>query len=347
MTNDIRKNIMLIESIILDESFKDAQAKFSTTANPDEVKSYIEKFKELSKRNIIKGQDKDIGFWIKGDWVDFKKFVDSNSTVVTKRQSKVEQKKDSIVVYKDDNKQVVIPLTQEASIQYGKNTAWCTAYYKSSNHFVGYFYGDKVTLFYVLFADGKKYACVFHPEQSDKIKCFDQADKIMSFTKFKKATGISMKDIQNWYNSNKIKIEDSRDLDNASEEFQIAVVNGNSRAIEYIDNPSEKVKLAAVTEDGRAIEYIDNPSEEIQLAAVKNYGRAIMYIVDNGIVPSEEVQLAAITENGDAIKYIIKKGIVPSEELQLAAVTSSRYAIEHIDNPSEKVKELHKKLWEQ
>ena len=59
MTNNIRKNIMLIESIILDESFKDAQQKFSTTANPDEVKSYIEKFKELSKRNIIKGQDKD------------------------------------------------------------------------------------------------------------------------------------------------------------------------------------------------------------------------------------------------------------------------------------------------
>ena len=34
MINDIRKNIMLIESIILDESFKDAQAKFSNTANP-------------------------------------------------------------------------------------------------------------------------------------------------------------------------------------------------------------------------------------------------------------------------------------------------------------------------
>ena len=75
MTNDIRNHIMLIESIILDESFKDAQIKFSTTANPDEVKSYIEKFKELSKRNIIKGQ---------GDWSDFKQFVDS--TVVTNRK---------------------------------------------------------------------------------------------------------------------------------------------------------------------------------------------------------------------------------------------------------------------
>ena len=128
MTNDIRKNIMLIESIILDESFKDAQQKFSTIASSEEVKSYIEKFKELSKRNIIKGQDKDIGYWIKGDWDSFKKFIDNNSAVITKRQAKVDQKKDSIVVYKDDNKRVVIPLTKEASIQYGKNTSWCTAY---------------------------------------------------------------------------------------------------------------------------------------------------------------------------------------------------------------------------
>lgn len=179
MTNDIRKHIMLIESIILDESFKDAQQKFSTTANPDEVKEYLDKFKELSKRNIIKGQDKDIGTWIKGDWDSFKKFVDNNSSVVTKRQSKVEQKKDSIFVYKDDNKQVVIPLTKEASIQYGKNTSWCTAYTEVKNHFVDYFYFNKITLFYVLFKDGNKYACAFHPEYTDTIKCFDQEDKDM------------------------------------------------------------------------------------------------------------------------------------------------------------------------
>ena len=156
---------MLIESIILDESFKDAQQKFSTTANPDEVKEYIAKFKELSKRNIIKGQDKDIGFWIKGDWDSFKKFVDSNSVVITKRQSKATQKKDSIVVYKDEDKQVVIPLTKEASIQYGKNTAWCTAYTDAPNQFIKYFYTNNVTLFYVLFKDGNKYACAFHPEK--------------------------------------------------------------------------------------------------------------------------------------------------------------------------------------
>ena len=356
MTNDIRKNIMLIESIILDESFKDAQIKFSASTSSEEVKQYIEKFKELSKRNIIKGQDKDIGFWIKGDWVDFKKFVDSNSTVVTKRQTKAIQKKDSIVVYNDEEKQVVVPLTREASIQYGKNTAWCTAYTDAPNQFIKYFYINKITLFYVLFADGNKYACAFHPARPDTIECFNQADKSMRFGEFEEATGITKEDIQNWYNSNKTKIEDSRDLNSVSEEVQIAAVTQHWSAIIAIRNPSEEVQLAAVKKYGRAIEHITNPteevqlaavtqdgyaiggiifkgiipSEEVQLAAVKNRGGAIEDIMDKGIEPSEGVQLAAVTQDGYAIVYIINKGIVPSEQVQLAAVTQYRYAIMYI-----------------
>ena len=371
MTNDIRKHIMLIDSIILDESFKDAQAKFSASTSSEEVKQYLDKFKELSKRNIIKGQDKDIGTWIKGDWDSFKKFVDSNSSVQTNRQTKAVQKKDSIVVYKDDTKQVVIPLTKEASIQYGKNTAWCTAYTDAPNQFIKYFYMRKITLFYVLFKDGNKYACAFHPEHADTIECFDKADKSMTFKKFEKSTGITKEDIQNWYNSNKTKIEDSRDLNKLSEEAQLDAVNEDGTAIEYIENPSEQVQLAAVNQSSYAIFEIMAkgivPSEEVQLAVVNKNGYVIKYIIAKGISPSEKVQLAAVTQDGSAIEYIVKKGIVPSEQVQLAAVTqdgraieyirnpSERVqlaavtqdgaAIEYIDNPTEKVKALHKKLW--
>ena len=337
MTSDIRKNIMLIESIILDESFKDAQQKFSTSAPSEEVKQYLDTFKELAKRNIIKGQDKDIGKWIKGDWESFKEFVDVNSNVVSKRQTKATQKKDSIVVHSDSEKQVVIPLTKEASIQYGKHTKWCTSAIKSKNYFIDYFYANKITLFYVLFKDGDKYACAFHPDKPDTIECFDQQDKSMSFGKFEEATGISKKDIQNWYNSNKTKIEDSRDLNNATEEVQLYTVNQNGLAFEHIDNPTEKVQLAAVNQDGSAIRHIYEkgivPSEEVQLAAVNQDGSAIEHI-DN---PSEELQLAAVNQSGDAIQEIFDKGIVPSEKVQIAAVSQSRYAIMHIDNPSEQV----------
>ena len=287
----------------------------------------------MSKRNIIKGQDKDIGYWIKGDWDSFKKFIDNNSAVITKRQAKVDQKKDSIVVYKDDNKRVVIPLTKEASIQYGKNTSWCTAYTEVKNHFIDYFYMKKVTLFYVLFKDGNKYACAFHPKQSNKIECFDQADRIMHFNKFEEVTGISMVDMHNWYNSNKTKIEDIRNLNKCSDEFQIAVVKDSWRAIGHIKNPSVEVQLAAIKTNAEAIKYIVKkaivPSEEVQLAAVSEYGGAIEYI-DN---PTEKAQLAAVTQNGLAIKHIDN----PSEEVQLAAVKQTGYAIKHIANPSEEL----------
>ena len=207
-------------------------------------------------------------FWIKGDWSDFKQFVDSNSTVVTNRQTKATQKKDSIVVYKDEEKQVVIPLSKEASIQYGKNTKWCTAATESENYFIEYFYVNKVALFYVLFKDGNKYACAFNPEESDTIECFDQQDTSMHFDEFEEATGISKKDIHNWYSSNKTKIEGGRDLNKCSEEVQLAAVKEYGTAIEYIDNPSEEVQIAAVGKNGYAIQFIDNPSEEVQLVVM-------------------------------------------------------------------------------
>ena len=72
MTGDIQKNITLIESIMLDESFKDAKTKFSKEAPLDIVGEYLDKFRELSTRNKIDQADKDISKWI-GGWAEFKK----------------------------------------------------------------------------------------------------------------------------------------------------------------------------------------------------------------------------------------------------------------------------------
>jgi hypothetical protein len=108
--------------------------------------------------------------------------------------------------------------------------------------------------------------------------------------------------------------------------IQLAAVNQNERAIQYIKNPSEAVQLAAVNQRGYVLEYIDNPSEAVQMAAVNQYGYAIQYI-DN---PAPELQLAAVKQNGDAIEYIDN----PSEAVQLAAVNQSGYAIQYIDNPA-------------
>jgi len=99
------------------------------------------------------------------------------------------------------------------------------------------------------------------------------------------------------------------------------------------ENPSEQVQLAAVQQNGNAIEYIDNPSEAVQLAAVQQNGNAIKYIIRKGIIPSERVQLAAVQQDWFAIEYIDN----PSEEVQLAAVQQNLYVIGDIKNPNESV----------
>jgi hypothetical protein len=48
---------------------------------------------------------------------------------------------------------------------------------------------------------------------------------------------------------------------------QIAAVQKDPYAIQYIKNPSEQVQIAAVKQDGYAIKYIKKPSEQVQLAA--------------------------------------------------------------------------------
>ena len=93
-----------------------------------------------------------------------------------------------------------------------------------------------------------------------------------------------------------------------------------------INNMSDEEQLAAVKRDGWAIRFIKNPSIEVQLAAVKQYVYAIQWIEN----PSPAVQLAAVKQDGYVIQYIKD----PSIEVQLAAAKKSGYAIKYIENPS-------------
>ena len=281
--------------------------------------------------------EKDISRWIKVGWDDFKKFVDSKKEVQSKSEVKAIHKKDSIRVHQDEEKIVVIPLSKEASIHYGKNTDWCTAYTKAPNQFTKYFYIKGITLFYVLFKNGDKYACAFHPDQPDTIECFDQADNNIKYNKFSDATGISKNDIHGWYSSNKGLIMKLQDISKLDEEARIELVKDEGYVIKGIKNPSEAIQLVAVNQNGRSIQHIDNPTEKVQLIAVSQDGWMIQYIIDKGITPSEAVQLAAIEKDGWMIQYIIKKGITPSEAVQLAAIEKDGRLIQHIDNPSEEV----------
>ena len=83
---------------------------------------------------------------------------------------------------------------------------------------------------------------------------------------------------------------------NADDRARISAIFNEVKYSDKIDSEMlelEKNQLAAVNEDGYAIEYIQNPSEELQLAAVSKYGSSIRYIQN----PSERVKKLA-RENG-------------------------------------------------
>lgn len=142
---DIQKYIKMIEEAnegtTLLESYKDARDKFSSEEDENIVNQYLDTFKQLSKQDKIKGQNKDISYWIKQGWEPFKEFVDKaseqfSSTQVKKR--KAFKTDDSIVLYQDEETIVVIPLTENASCYYGKHTHWCTAAQSEDNKFGAY-----------------------------------------------------------------------------------------------------------------------------------------------------------------------------------------------------------------
>lgn len=95
--------------------------------------------------------------------------------------------------------------------------------------------------------------------------------------------------------------------------------------------PSERVQLAAVNQNYHAINFIENPSEDVQLAAINKTPHALAYIIrkgpsKNGTL-SEKVQLTAVKKNPDVIKYLINAGIPLSDEVKAAA---GRYFEHHL-----------------
>ncbi|ASV44060.1 hypothetical protein PBI_SCTP2_45 [Salicola phage SCTP-2] len=310
------------------ESYKDAQSKFAQEASEEEVKQYLDTFKQLAKKGTVSGQEKDIGYWIKQGWNSFKEFVDSKSQEKSKSEVKKSKKKDSIIAHEDNEKMVVIPLTKDASCYYGKNTKWCTSG-NENNKFNEYFYLKNIVLFYVYMkTNNEKFAAVYS-KMLNKFEYFNNMDEGIDESQFKKQTDITTDELYIWYNENEEKIESMRDINNASEEDQLNIIQLNINKFPSIKNPSEKLQLEAVKEDGLIIKQIKNPSDDVKLEAIKNKPSSIDFI-DN---PTEEMKMKAVTQSGPSIRFIDN----PTEEMKMKAVKYNGENIQFIDNPSEEV----------
>ena len=344
---------------IIKEGYKEVQQKYITAGiDPQSVEKTFTSYKDLVNRNQVSGNERNIDWWGKQSFDQFKAFVDeksSNHSTTQVKRSKIPGK--SINLVDNENWHIVIPLDKDSSCFHGKNSDWCTTK-PNQSHFEQYFYADEVILIYCKNNKTSGMWAIAAHKNTDRIEMFDQNDNSITKEAFNSQTGLDVDKIVAEALKHQPNISSSRDAykeaiarikkyltsddylgrNSQVEKDLILTKNGNLCSI-YMQKFGKEdyplsIQLSAVTQNDWAIKYIDNPSEKIQLAAVTQYGEAIQYIKN----PSEEVQLAAVTKNGLAIEYIIHNGIIPSEKVKLAAVTEDGRAIEYIDNPSEAVK---------
>jgi len=222
------------------------------------------------------------------------------------------------LLYNDDQIKVVIPRTKAAAQFFGKGTRWCTAA-ENNNRFA--YYNKKGPL-YIVILKGTNAKYQFHWESN---QFMDTKDEGINPNELARKYPILWK----IFKPIAVKNKSLALHQNPTETMQLAAVQQDGRAIQYLKNPSEAIQLAAVQQDGRAIQYLENPSEAIQLAAMRRGGKLIRYLKN----PSEAVQLSAVQQDGWAIKYLKN----PSEAMQLAALQQRGRLIEYLKNPSEAV----------
>lgn len=319
------------------ESFKDAKAKFTQEEDLQVVEQYLDSFRSLVKKGIVKGKDKDIGTWIKKGWHEFEEFVDAISSTESKSQVKKSKKSDSILVHDDDQKTVVVPLTRDASFFYGKGTKWCTTSTGYKNRFADYFYGQGVTFFYVLMKNGDKYAAEIQYNdftESFENKFYDDSDKKIEDQKFHNETGISLETIFGWLNRHKDTIEKHRRLIDVSPEKVKELLLADPAILPNIDMPSDDILVDVVKEHGLFLIHnglLRNPSETIKKAIACTFPEGINVLKNTGHDLSDEIKKAAIKEHPHAIKYIDDQ----TNELQQIAISVNYKSASHIKEPTQ------------
>ena len=134
------------------ESFVDSKNKWIRQGiDPTEVELAIDFYRGLKTRNIIKGPETDIGFWMSKSFEEFKTFIDQFKNVKTKTQVKTEIGNDAETVFENDRAIVIVPKTHQASCKYGAGTKWCTTS-KESSHWNQYIM-QNVRFYYILTKD--------------------------------------------------------------------------------------------------------------------------------------------------------------------------------------------------
>ena len=185
------KIIDLFESKQDWELLKKSLLHSDSKPNNNDVNDYINKFKELIKKQIINGKEKDIhGFWRKLPtdkiWESFQQFVNNKANEISKN-SELNNSGEKIILRDDNQWLILIPLNKAASCYYGTNTDWCISK-RNQNYFEEYFYENKSILIFIINKlQKKKWAIDYHKNDMATI-IYNQLNNEINYEIFKTQT---------------------------------------------------------------------------------------------------------------------------------------------------------------
>jgi hypothetical protein len=176
--------IIKLKDLIIESTFDDAFLKWKTEGvNETDIELYIDKFKILKNRNVIRGSESDISQWIKGSFEEFRKFVDEKDEKYQQIVATKSTGRDIDRIFENDKVIIISPNTWEASCKYGAGTRWCISGHvrKHWNNYTNH--GIKFYFIIPKQNRDKKYAVAVYVNGVEK-EIYDELDKIISEDEF-------------------------------------------------------------------------------------------------------------------------------------------------------------------
>jgi len=192
---------MLSFKSFIDEDYKTTALKFVASGiDKAQVDDYIKKFKELSNKQKLAGDEKNIDFWAKKTFSNFKEFVDKKQVEVTKSSVKKDSGKSIDITTPEQRSagwNIIIPLNKESSCYHGTGTDWCVSK-REHDYFNQYFYSGGINLIFCLNDKKEKWAIAIPTSPNymdDLLKFFDKKDKQITEYEFGIQTKLKFDDI--------------------------------------------------------------------------------------------------------------------------------------------------------
>jgi hypothetical protein len=208
--------------IFVESTYDDAFRKWKNQGiSETDIELYLDNFKILKNRNILKGAEADISPWIKRNFSEFKQFVDLKNKNLEQKNIMKQTQSDAKKIFENNLVIIICPNTLEASQKYGANTKWCICgrtveANKSWNETEEAF----VEIYFILPKSGKnKISVVVFPNNSLDIR--DELDKKIPDQQFNiildkyqiPKTGLFVNNLNKWLNKQKYTKNNNGSID--------------------------------------------------------------------------------------------------------------------------------------